>query len=832
MSNESVGRLIDSNAIVKVDYDNNCKYLFSDQIDRIKKLCAEFDNKNNQVKSNNYGAIGLIGERGSGKSSFLYTARTELTKEGYYVLDVMDPNVFNDTLSFAEIFISNLYNTLSKKKYDKAIVDPTRVQLNSKLKEIANLISDMKGGKESFYTNNTNFNLLTAISSRVDFAEKIKEFIDLFIGLIKKYDVEIKHNKIVIMIDDMDLISSDIIYNTLEDVRKYFCENAIVIVAYRDTQLINAVIESKLKDNEELLNRKIIAIDEIKEQAAKYIEKLFPLSTNVNLYSSEELLSRNQEDVLRAFGIKGGTDSMKETLFKDIYKKTRISLKPVDEREDNRYLLPNNLRGILQLYSVASEMQKVEYEFDDKNMSEEKKDEKRLNISKVIIENLKTLKKYLISAKISQLENKDRILLQDWLSAKVSEKNYLMWKEFYKRTIGADVCGENVSYEASEKLKAYLKDIPVIEPQNIQFGDVYEKLEEYKDAFCVTDYNFHIAYLIKVFYSIELLEQYLRFVSCRLSSSGGNENTYLDNYYLLMNGKIIPDNYYYFSPNSKDFRGIWGELLFKTYDKLDGLNEGNYRKVVQSLVYSSYGARSKINIKATKNTDELQFSKFIKLYEDEEKQLTYGRNYNFEIFSFLCKKEYIAGSVEQNWYIFYSVFDIDNITRISFGERNEYNPYEIFEKIKDNLLINKSEQKRFGAYWNDIKTNIFKENKEYQGNYDIFHDDLKSTLEYICRNLIKTTSVIQAEVLNSDDLANIVNALGKIIYKKTYNAIVEKINNAMKSKDITGTPIRKVDDSSELKDEKTKKGWIDILINMVPKYAKEIYEALKSEHKI
>ena len=91
--------------------------------------------------------IGIVGERGSGKSSLLRTACKALKSERYYVLDVLDPNVFDDSMSILELFISQIYRKLQEFETDHSDIDEyTSIDLYSRLKQISKILSDFQSG--------------------------------------------------------------------------------------------------------------------------------------------------------------------------------------------------------------------------------------------------------------------------------------------------------------------------------------------------------------------------------------------------------------------------------------------------------------------------------------------------------------------------------------------------------------------------------------------------------------------------------------------------------------------------------------------------------------
>ena len=136
-------------------------YLFHDQIEQIKERCRDIIGSVNTIENaseeraearppvgmRRESIIGIVGERGSGKSSLLRTACKALKSERYYVLDVLDPNVFDDSMSILELFISQIYRKLQEFETDHSDIDEyTSIDLYSRLKQISKILSDFQSG--------------------------------------------------------------------------------------------------------------------------------------------------------------------------------------------------------------------------------------------------------------------------------------------------------------------------------------------------------------------------------------------------------------------------------------------------------------------------------------------------------------------------------------------------------------------------------------------------------------------------------------------------------------------------------------------------------------
>lgn len=244
---------------------NESGYLFKKQLDQTLGYIETICNKDRE-KDNDKGAyvIGVSGERGSGKSSFLYTLKSALDakpttsnvdlSDRLETLDIIDPGIISNSLSLIEIILGNIristkYIPIEKKtgeyneKYDKCI--QARDALTKSLKDVVAIMAGIKGGIGNFYNDVPTIAVLDNISKRYDFASKIKEVIDgylRFCDTVYHYsncaDIKSEHggknskksSHLVLFIDDLDMVGSANINEMLEDIRKYLPNNVIAVL--------------------------------------------------------------------------------------------------------------------------------------------------------------------------------------------------------------------------------------------------------------------------------------------------------------------------------------------------------------------------------------------------------------------------------------------------------------------------------------------------------------------------------------------------------------------------------------------------------------------------
>lgn len=699
----------------------NKNYLFYDQIEQIKNRCNNIVENKDGIRHESI--IGIVGERGSGKSSLLHTVRENLQE--FYVLDVLDPNVFDDSMSVLELFIGQIHkcvldlcNDRSIKSYEEfydnkcscsnssicnmgGMNESVIINLHQQLKEIIKLLSDYQGGKTNFYQNYTYGDLLENIVQRVKMPELIKNLVNDFLSALSCVNHR-QYKGLVLCIDDVDLVSNDKVYSLLEDIRKYLAGNIIVITAYRSMQLFDAVLNEKLKENDLLLKMNSLSKNDVREQTARYLEKLIPVHNRVQLFDAEGLLQKpyykifcnimeynpeNENEILKQINQifidkelpfdESGEMPIKQWLFAALNLRIRLKLEPIDKWENTVYNLPVNLRGLLQLIQlIVCRMNKLKLLRlgEDTNINE------RYEISNTILNNLKLYREYFYQGLKEILPVEFSNIIDLWQNSEYRAKNYLICDILIKKIQETDV--------------SVLSNVPrynLYQISNIAIGDVYNVIEIFKTVIGVYDVYRFFAYALKVLYSIELLSSYLLASNEYYKKQLGKSNDYnLQIYLTLINAKIVSNHFKYFT------RDLWeGKIIFNGDTRYANDNTNLYKKLIYSTVALESDARYSAPIYNYENgqligSTKLQSQafatlKYKKLYEydivENYSDLKKDTQYPIDPFAFLGQKWYVQNTFMTNEYVFYSMFDLDAIMKFDYGRGYRKEPLESFKVL-------------------------------------------------------------------------------------------------------------------------------------------------------
>lgn len=721
----------------------NEKGLLAENVKAIAQLCDGDDASETEKNK----AICIIGDRGCGKTSLLRSVMKELKNQktngkdaDFYVTDLIDPSIFDDSLSINEFFISVLANEIKKEIPDNCRSgwnterNTNRLNFDNKLIEIMNVIADLKSNKERFYEEHHPADIVSSIQNRSKFKHLLHEFIEAFYA-VKGYS---QKPKMVVCIDDLDLVENKHIYQMIEDIQKCLNGNCIVLLAFREIQLLNAIQDHLIAQNAQLMKNEIISITEIKDQSLQFYEKQFPVSRRFYLRGQKEFFSESPATVLHPFFKDTASETeFSETLKKDspdmdlhgfmsklVRDKLALPLDPIDEKEKVHLIYPNGLREILAFIRMMMEMK------DIRNNDELLKNNLK--------ENLKIYQNYVLYRAKVNLNTKYFPILDEWLKTSVKNKNYYICSKidgFLKNAPkGQDEPMKGNEFLAIESVQSY----------NVTIGDVIRFLNELKSRYAFDEGVMYFCYLIKILYSIELLTAYLdlkaedlnKNVDAPTDDDDGNleegeedENATRESndfclpntpYSELINCTFMPNNFLYAPANSNTI-----DYIFIAND----IEEIELRKLADQIAYSRIMKMSPIWDEARpKSSGTSGFYRFRPLYHDQiflpsEMEKKNKINYRTDPLSAVLKKDYLKNAERNKTYVFYSLFDVDAFMRITFYNKEAAYKSFIYKKI-NRLLCNKTDGGTHPPYEEELRLSI---SHLYPVNIpvkDVFSDDV------------------------------------------------------------------------------------------------------------
>lgn len=695
----------------------------------------ENDDQSNKIFS-------VVGERGTGKSSFLKSFSKVMKADkksnpeasfidvpNMYILPKIDPILFDQSITIIEMLASMLDGEVKEKEKklheDGFGKDHLQIFVNFKkcLREVISILKNICKGESYFADKDSGIEVLKEIKNRQNFEKKIGEMFEKFLAIMQM-DGD-NYAGLLIRIDDLDLVTNKRIYHALNDLFKFVGnqKNVIVVMAYREEQLNNSVIDNLLADNQELLDQSFINQIELKRQAAKFLEKGLPKSNRLYLSIDEDtdidsiLRPYIKSKDIKKFDELKGNQTIIDFIQDQVMKTTRIMIDPIDSLENTSMTYPRSIRSTLQYLEKLHQLEKLNRKVDNESALDDKG-----KYFETIIGNLNNYREFLFSTFRENLINQDFYILDEWLNRNIESRNgyfVVALGEKIEEKIKKEKIIEKKyisPFADDEEPLTRINQICGKQTYNISLGDVYELMEYYKDYFKGSEANLYFIYAAKILYSIENLRLFLKSLvetsqeNNKLVLNSTEENLFelnfeiwnriFEDYLLLVHGKIMMDEFYYdegIASNSRD-RDNYHFVLHDKTDKLE-------KEILSKIVVSNTPARGDVyrgmNVRATHNTRNHGFQyryQFRKYDNDETEEIAklgnpYGsfkntRNYGIDPYSFLTDMNYLSevvvsimNSNDQQKYFFYSMFDLDFFNRKNYRRSSTKGLQESMEYV-------------------------------------------------------------------------------------------------------------------------------------------------------
>ena len=208
------------NTEIKLE-DNQIKYAET----LVKKL------KNTDLSKESF-AVGITGEWGSGKSTFLNTMKEKIEKAKFAEIVEFNPWLCNSPEQVTQDFFATLINELS----------PKHSTLSRDINKYAKLLNKMAKASLSF------FGIDLDLTPSDDSLNKLKENISKKLANLPK--------KVVILIDDTDRLEGNEVFEILRLIRNTADFKNVIYIATYDKEYVTDVLkENKIKDPDNYLEK-------------------------------------------------------------------------------------------------------------------------------------------------------------------------------------------------------------------------------------------------------------------------------------------------------------------------------------------------------------------------------------------------------------------------------------------------------------------------------------------------------------------------------------------------------------------------------------------------
>lgn len=325
-----------------IESENTEDSVFANQYTLADKIFKNLLNDEKNRGHNNI--IGFCGDRGTGKTSCMLSFKSQCEKrlKECFFLEEIDPSFFDETHNIIELVVGRLYSVLTsateENGYDEAKRDKLVCQFNKVMIYMKYLAKPED--KEHYYDG---LQELEALSVGLTLQNSILELFCIFLEYVNK-----KH--LVIVVDDLDLNIQGA-YIMSEHIRKYLTnEKCIIMLSVKIEQLTDAV-------QHYLVNSQNVDVAEGHEMAVKYVTKLIPVSSRVNMPLLEDYCDNELKYIYTDAAGQEHTDefySVKEAVTHSIFWKTGYLFYNAQGR--NSLIVPTSLRSLRQLLNMLYRM--------------------------------------------------------------------------------------------------------------------------------------------------------------------------------------------------------------------------------------------------------------------------------------------------------------------------------------------------------------------------------------------------------------------------------------------------------------------------------------------
>lgn len=344
-----------------VETDSYSESIFADQY---RHSVSSIENFLKYEVADNLQIISFCGERGSGKSSCLksvlgmlkeseaeksaaaisYLKSLGLTRTintHFEIPTIIDPSFFDKNNNILELILGQLYGNLLKFEHENRMLD--RITCNrvyDSFSRIRDCLLTIHGSEHQSFNDYSDLNVL---ANGVRLKDEIQNLFKDYLKLIAK-------DKLIIVVDDIDLNAKGA-YDMCEQIRKYLSvPQCIILISYKYEQLFDVIayaLKSSYVKNSQ---------DELNNMVNRYLDKLIPSAQRVHIPIAYNFYNRRIRiiDGDKVLSFPKGSDVVKDAVVNLIFQKTRFLF--YNSKGAISPIVPNNLRDLFQLVGMLWNM--------------------------------------------------------------------------------------------------------------------------------------------------------------------------------------------------------------------------------------------------------------------------------------------------------------------------------------------------------------------------------------------------------------------------------------------------------------------------------------------
>ena len=421
--------------------------------------------------------IAFCGDRGDGKSSAMLTFinalcckddhkeddeidlfKNRIDKKTYIAEPiVIDPSQFDDVHNVLDIVLAKMYKNFNDKyQKDNRESDESKAldllkRFQKVYRQIA-MIYDQQKILDKEFDYEGNIDKLAKLGESTNLKNDFENLIIQYLEFMNN-KAEISKSQLLIAIDDLDLCNQ-VAYKLAEQIRKYLIiPHVIIVMAVKNDQLQLAMQEKNINeykeviqytgkfDNKETSNE----LDfEIKNMAERYVSKLIPKARRIYMpkmrnISETKISYKEKVDDKEKIIWDSDEDTLVKSVLELIYEKTGMIF--FEEDTGMSYLVPDNLRDLINWISQLTKMKSVEKKRKNRNKDEEESEMEDKEESEMEDNNLEKDGKLIEKIKKENIDKFYEIFISDWVDRELPWG----WKKRFNTLEGMDVIHINAN---------------------------------------------------------------------------------------------------------------------------------------------------------------------------------------------------------------------------------------------------------------------------------------------------------------------------------------------------------------------------------------------------
>lgn len=485
----------------KIEINHQDESIFFEQYQRALNLISELCEAPSETSPN---IVAFCGNRGEGKTSCMLSVKKilgDLTFEDnkkviqklncpnliqfcgtdrnpFCFINTIEPSFFDSNHNIVELVLGQMYLTF-KKKIEKEESQFSYHKLLEKFAQVKGLLKNLYSSQDHYDKLEELEELSVALSLRSKISDLITEYLH-FLGF----------KKLILVIDDLDLVAQGA-YKMCEEIHKYFSlGNCIILMAVSISQLENSIAKEigGFRENKEIDS----------ELAEKYVTKLIPHGMRVPMPKLEQLYNYQFELYEGNSDIPDlGNITVKEALLRGIFQTTRYLFYNSYGRVSE--ITPDNLRELSELAGLVFSLPKIL-----RNVSHDERDAHQKQLKR----NQNLFKSYFFYTWTKQLKTYQEVIEGILSISDLSLLNKYVISKLKKYVVDPDKESQEIDTELKEEnqlLKALTNDANFA--FNVSIGDVFRILHSLEGQKSETEFR-KLIFFIRSYYSVLLFDLY------------------------------------------------------------------------------------------------------------------------------------------------------------------------------------------------------------------------------------------------------------------------------------------------------------------------------------